>query len=262
MTREKNTTVVIVDDTPQSRELLRLMLFELAPQIEILGEAENAEQAIEIIHKLKPDGIFMDIKMPGKSGIELLEQLAKEKVEYNVVFTTAYNEYAIQAFRLSAIDYLLKPIQENQLIEAVEKISRSKSLKQDSNKFNALVNNLHQKNNGTLTIPINYGYEYISINEIEFIEAERAYAIIHLADGTKKLVSKNLGHFEDALQHLDNFIKTHRSFFVNTNYICEFKKKADAGVITFKSGKRADVSRNSRKFFIEKVKSININKIL
>lgn len=253
MPNTKNTTVILVDDAPQARELLRLMLNELAPHIDILGESENAEQAIALIRDLKPDGIFMDIKMPGKSGLELVEELAKESTDYNVIFTTAYNQYAIQAFRLSAIDYLLKPIQEQQLIEAVEKISRAKNLKQDSNKLNALVSNLQQKNNGTLTIPLNYGYEYVSINDIEYLEAERAYAIIHLADGSKKLVSKNMGYFEEALQHLDNFIKTHRSFFVNINYISAFKKKSDAGTIMFKSGKTAEVSRNSRKAFIEKI---------
>lgn len=262
MNSTKKTTVVLVDDAPQALELLRLMLNELAPNIDILGEAENAEQAIELIRDLKPDGIFMDIKMPGKSGLELVEELVKEGVDYNVIFTTAYNQYAIQAFRLSAIDYLLKPIQEHQLIEAVEKISRARNLKQDSNKLNALVSNLHQKNNGTLTIPLNNGYDYVAINDIEYLEAERAYAIIHLADGSKKLVSKNMGYFEEALQHLNNFIKTHRSFFVNINYISSFRKKAETGIITFKSGKTAEVSRNSRKAFIEKIAVLSNRNIL
>jgi two-component system LytT family response regulator len=258
MNSDKKTTVVIVDDATQARELLRLMLNELIPNIEILGEAENAEQAYELIQTTKPDAIFLDIKMPGKSGLELFEEFANESMDYNVVFTTAYNEYAIQAFRLSAIDYLLKPIQENQLIEAVKKINLSKKLKQDSNKLSALITNLNQKNNGTLAIPISSGHEYLMIKDIEFLEAERAYSIIHLADGSQKLVSKNLGYFEEVLQHLDLFIKTHRSFFVNTNYISSFHKKAEAGTITFKSGKTAEVSRHSRKAFMDKFETLGI----
>lgn len=255
MNKELNITAVLVDDAPQARELLKLMLKELSPHVDILGEADNVDDAIKLIHAVKPDVIFLDIKMPGKSGLELVEELAKNEIEYNVVFTTAYNHYAIQAFRLSAIDYLLKPIQENELIEAVAKTVQSKNLKQASGKLNVLVNNLKEKNNGTLAIPVNYGYEYLPISEIEFIEAERSYAQIHLQNGTKKLVSKPLGYFEDILQHLDNFIKTHRSYFVNINYISAFQKKSDTGTIIFKSGKTAEVSRNSRKDFIEKIET-------
>lgn len=255
MNKQLLISAVLIDDAPQARELLQLMLKELAPHVTILGEAENVDDAIKLIHAVKPDVIFLDIKMPGKSGLELVEELAKNGVEYNVIFTTAYNHYAIQAFRLSAIDYLLKPIQENELLEAIEKVAKEKNLNQDSKKFNNLLNNLQQKNNGTITIPVNYGYEYIAINDIEFIEAERAYAAIHLTDGTKKIVSKPMGYFEEILQNLGNFIKTHRSYLVNISHIAAFRKKAEIGVITFKSGKTAEVSRNSRKAFIEKIEA-------
>jgi two-component system LytT family response regulator len=255
MTKELNITAILVDDAPQARELLKLMINELTPNVKIIGEAENVDDAISLIQNTKPDVVFLDIHMPGKSGLELLEELAKNEAGYEVIFTTAYNQYAIQAFRLSAIDYLLKPIQENELIDAVEKVVQAKKLKHDSDKLNVLINNLKEKNNGTLAIPVNYGYEYLPISEIEFIEAERSYAQIHLQDGTKKLVSKPLGYFEDILQHLDNFIKTHRSYFINISYISAFQKKSNTGVIVFKSGKTAEVSRNSRKDFIEKIET-------
>jgi two-component system LytT family response regulator len=253
MNKQIDITAVLVDDAPQARELLQLMLTELAPHVNILGEAENVEQAIELIHKVKPDVIFLDINMPGKSGLQLVEELVKNKVEHNVVFTTAHNHYAIQAFRLSAIDYLLKPIQENELLEAIKKVVKEKSVNQDSKKFNSLLDNLQQKNNGTITIPVNYGYEYIVIKDIEFIEAERAYAAIHLNDGTKKIVSKPMGYFEEILQHLNYFVKTHRSYLVNISHISAFRKKGEMGVISFKSGKTAEVSRSSRKTLIEKL---------
>lgn len=256
MNKQINITAVLVDDAPQARELLQLMLTELAPHVTILGEAENVEQAIELIHKVKPDVIFLDINMPGKSGLQLVEELVKNEVEHAVVFTTAHNHYAIQAFRLSAIDYLLKPIQENELLEAIEKVAKEKSVNQDSKKFNSLLNNLQQKNNGTITIPVNYGYEYIVINDIEFIEAERAYAAIHLSDGTKKIVSKPMGYFEEILQHLNYFVKTHRSYLVNISHVSAFRKKGETGEVNFKSGKTAEVSRSSRKALIEKLEEV------
>lgn len=253
MNKQLNITAVLVDDAPQARELLQLMLTELAPHVTILGEAENVEQAIVLIHKVKPDVIFLDINMPGKSGLQLVEELVKNSIEHKVVFTTAHNHYAIQAFRLSAIDYLLKPIQENELLEAIEKVVKEKSVSLDSKKFNTLLNNLQQKNNGTITIPVNYGYEYIVISDIEFIEAERAYATIHLRDGTKKTVSKPMGYFEEILQHLNYFVKTHRSYLVNISHVSSFRKKGEMGEINFISGKTAEVSRNCRKALIEKL---------
>lgn len=262
MNKPFSISAVLVDDAPHARELLQLMLSELTPYVNIVGEAENVDDAISLIQNTKPDVVFLDIHMPEKSGLELLEELAKDKAGYEVIFTTAYNQYAIQAFRLSAIDYLLKPIQENELIEAVEKAMQAKKLAQASGKLNVLVNNLKEKNNGTLAIPVNYGYEYISINDIEFIEADRAYAVIHLNNGIKKMVSKPMGYFEDILKHLDNFCKTHRSYFVNINYISAFHKKSDTGIITFKSGKTSEVSRNSRKNFIEKIEVLGNSKNL
>ncbi len=115
---------IIIDDSPQARKLLSLMLKEYKSDLEIIGEAENANLGFELIKQHQPDVIFLDIEMPGKSGIQLAEQLIKEKLNPEIIFTTAYNDYALKAFRLSAIDYLLKPINETHLFEAVEKIKK------------------------------------------------------------------------------------------------------------------------------------------
>lgn len=104
-----------------------------------------------------------------------------------------------------------------------------------------------------MAIPLNYGYEYLAINDIALIEADRAYSLIHLQDGNKKMVSKNMGYFEDVLQHLDIFIKVHRSYLVNLAHIKAFQKKGEGGILTFKSGKEVEVSRNYRKALIERL---------
>lgn len=256
MSKPYQLSAVIVDDAPQARELLQLMLNELAPQIALVGEAENAVDAMQIIQDVKPDIIFLDIQMPGKSGLELVEDLVKNKIEHNVIFTTAYNHYAIRAFRLSATDYLLKPIHESELLQAIEKVSNEKNLNQAAEKFNALLHNLQQNTKGSLGIPLSHGYEYIPLNDIEFIEAERAYAAIHLVNGSKKVVSKPMGYFEDVLQHLGQYFKTHRSYLVNVSHVLTFRKKAEIGIITFKSGKTAEVSRTCRKAFLERLEEI------
>lgn len=251
--RQPHYTAILVDDSLQARELLRLMLNELAPHISIIGEAENVKQAVELIGKTKPDIVFLDINMPGKSGLDLFDEVDKDKVGCEVIFTTAYNEYAIRAFKLSAIDYLLKPIQETELLQALARAIEAKELKQNAEKFKALLNNLEQKNTGILTIPLNYGYEYIVIDNIEFIEAHRSYSIIHLIDGSEKMVSKPMGYFEEVLQPFNQYIKVHRSYFVNILHVSSFHNKGEAGVVYFKSGKCAEVSRNHRKAFIEKI---------
>ncbi len=249
----KHHTAILVDDAAPARELLKMMLNELAPEIHIVGAAENVTQAVELIRNIQPDIVFLDIKMPGKSGLQLFDEFENKETNCEVIFTTAYNEYAIQAFKLSAIDYLLKPIQEKELQEAVAKAIATKAQKQNAGKYTALVNNLQQQKSGILTIPLNYGYEYIALSDIEFIEADRAYSYIHLTDGTHKLVSKNMGYFEEVLQHLDTFIKPHRSYFVNLSCIAAFQRKGEGGVISLKSGKTVEVSRNYRKALLERM---------
>ncbi|MCA6437199.1 MAG: response regulator transcription factor [Bacteroidetes bacterium] len=249
MNQFKILNALIVDDSEQARELLRLMISELATTLRIVGEASNVDEAKIAIESLKPDLIFLDINMPGKSGMDLLVEM--EEKNFEVIFTTAYNQYAVQAFKLSAIDYLLKPIQEDELMMAIEKAIIQKNLKTDSQRMNVLMNNLKEKSGATLAIPLNAGHEYIRLNNIEFIEAERAYSVIHLTDGSQKLVSKPMGFFEEALESTQQFLKVHRSYIANLSNVESFQKKNEAGLLVFKSAKKADVSRSYKKELIE-----------
>ena len=121
---------IIVDDSPQARKLLRLMVQELAPEISIVAECATADEALPQLQKLKPEIVFLDIEMPGKSGLELAQEINQNNINCAIIFTTAYNQYAINAFRLSAIDYLHKPIQEDQLLEAIKKAKERISLEE------------------------------------------------------------------------------------------------------------------------------------
>ena len=144
---------IIVDDSPQARKLLRLMLQELCPEVVVCAEAENVPQAVDAIKREQPHVVFLDIEMPGQSGLQLVEELSQQEVPYEIIFTTAYNQYALDAFRLSAIDYLLKPINEKHLLEAIDKLKQKQNLQQVQLKLQALSQNLKQKDDKVLCIP-------------------------------------------------------------------------------------------------------------
>lgn len=242
-----NTTLkaVIIDDSAQARKLLRLMLLELAPEVCVSGEAENAEEGIRLIEKTNPDAVFLDIEMPGKSGLQLAESLVDKMSQVKVVFTTAYNAYAIKAFRLSAIDYLLKPIQEDELIEAVRKLKNEKKYKDNELQLKVLSDNLNEDKNDVLCIPVQGGFDYLRLDEIEYLEADGSYVKIYCTDKRNKTVSKNLKYFENALGDNPNFLRSHRSFLVNMDHVVSYLK-SDGGNLQLRSGQLLPVSRERK----------------
>jgi two-component system LytT family response regulator len=245
MSEKLQLRAVIIDDSAQARKLLRLMLLDLTPEVKILGEAEEVEEGLRLIDREKPDAVFLDIEMPGKTGLQLAEILLERNFSGNVVFTTAYNSYAIKAFRLSAIDYLLKPIQEDQLIEAVEKLKEEQQNRDNANRLKALTENLQENKNEVLCIPTQNGFEYLPLEEIEYLEADGSYVQIYCANNRSKTVSKNLKYFEAALGDSPNFIRPHRSFLVNRQYVTGFSK-SDGGFLVLKRNVQIPVSRERK----------------
>jgi two-component system, LytTR family, response regulator len=245
MSDKTTLRAVIIDDSSQARKLLRLMLLELSPEVKVLGEAEEVEEGLRLIDREKPDAIFLDIEMPGKSGLQLAEILLEKGFKGNVVFTTAYNAYAIKAFRLSAIDYLLKPIQEEQLLEAVEKLKEEKQNRDNANRLKALSENLQEERNDVLCIPTQNGFEYLPVSEVEYLEADGSYVNIYCTNNRCKTVSKNLKYFETALSDCSNFIRPHRSYLVNLDYVTNYSK-SDGGFLVLKRNVQIPVSRERR----------------
>jgi two-component system LytT family response regulator len=241
---------VVIDDSPQARKLLRLMLQEFASDIEIVAEAENGNVGMSIIKTHQPDIAFLDIDMPEKSGIELAEELVKENNTCRIVFTTAFNQFAITAFRLSAIDYLLKPINEQQLLESIEKIRQQLHYKTAQEQLRVLSQNLKPSATQVICIPVQNGYEYIKVKEIEYLEADGSYVHLFLIDKKQKTVSKNLKYFEQALESLSNFVRVHRSFIVNLDLMRSYSKSG-RGTISMQNGKEVDLARDRRNDFLE-----------
>ncbi len=250
MINKLNIKAVIIDDAPQARKLLRLMLQEFAPDINIVAEAENGNLGISVIKTHQPDVAFLDIDMPEKSGIQLAEELLEENIQCQIIFTTAFNQYAINAFRLSAIDYLLKPINEKQLIESVVKIRKQVQLKTAQEQLKALSQNLKSNEKQVICIPIQNGYDYITINDIEYLEADGSYVHIFLIDKKQKIVSKNLKYFEQTLESSANFVRVHRSFIINLNLMTSFSKSG-RGTIIMQNGKEVDLARDRRNSFLK-----------
>lgn len=245
MSESTKIKAVIIDDSVQARKLLRLMLFEFAFDVQVVGEAENAEDGLRMIFKLQPDAIFLDIEMPGKSGLQLAESLIGKNIQGKVVFTTAYNAHALKTFRLSAIDYILKPIQEDQLLEAVEKLKEDKKNRDNEVRLKALSENLQEDRNDVLCIPILGGFEYLPVDEIEYMEADGSYVKINCTDQRSKIVSKNLKYFENALESIPKFLRSHRSFLVNMDHVTSYYK-SEGGNLQLKSGQVIPVSRERK----------------
>lgn len=241
-------TSIIVDDAAQARRLLKLMLAEHAPQVVLKGEASNAVEALQLVKQHQPDVVFLDIEMPGKSGLQVVEELHKACLPCDIVFTTAYNKYAIQAFRLSAVDYLLKPIDEKQLVEAVEKVQAKKRVASSNRHLEQLVENLKTETPDTISIPIVNGYEFVKLKDVVSIRADGSYVNIMLSTGVSVVVSKNLKYFEQVLEEYAQFVRVHRSYLVNLQQMKRFERSG-RGTIIMNDGSEIDLARDRRDGF-------------
>lgn len=246
--------VIIVDDSPKARTLLRLMLETYAPDFEIISEAENGFMALEQIQNLQPDVLFLDIEMPGMSGLQLVEHLEQLAFKGKIVFITAFNEFALKAFRFSAVDYLLKPLQENELIEAIEKIRTIKLLNDSFEKISTLKSNLSNELPTKIAIPIVGGTTFLELDCIISIEADGSYSKINSTDQPPLLVSKNLSYFEKCLQDDHHFIRTHRSYIVHLKHILKYQKGSNELNLT--KGFLASISRDKKPIIEEILKQI------
>ena len=207
----------IVDDEPNNVESLRYILKNNHPEIYILGYQTDSSKAIVEIDQLKPDLLFLDIQMPNKNGFEILNEISHEGFE--VIFITAYDQYGIQAVKISALDYLLKPIIEAELAHAIEKAEiKINSKRENSNLKNLLRNYKDINTDPKIALIINKQTRYISISEIIRCQADNNYTEVYLKDGSKAILSKTLKDFEEMLNGF-GFLRCHHSHLVNINYI-------------------------------------------
>ena len=239
-------TAVIIDDEISNIKGLEKKIEKLFPSIRIVGTYQKPESAITAIKELKPQLVFLDIQMPRINGFELLEAL--ELIDFEVIFVTAYSEYALQAFKQNAIDYILKPIDNTELTLAVEKainaIESQDKLKLNS-KLLKLISSTKTDNN-KLIVPTVKGLSFIPQDEVLHIEGYEGYTKIHLEDDSTLMSSYNLGKFDKVVSA--NFFKCHKSHIVNINKVRHFENE---GYLVLENKQRVPISRANKKAFLE-----------
>jgi two-component system, LytTR family, response regulator len=242
---------IIVDDELKSREVLKSLVEKFCEDIEVCATCQNGDEAIAEIATVKPDVIFLDIQLKSETGFEILQRL--DKIDFEIVFTTAYSEFAIKAFNFSAIDYLLKPIDIELLRKAVEKV-RKRSGGSISQRIAQLAENLKGDSfrNSRLAIPATDGLEFVTVGEILYCEASGNYTNIYMGDNRKFIVSRTLKEYEDLLQDQD-FFRIHNSHLINLNAIKKYIR-GDGGQVVMKNDKTLDVSKMKKKSFMDKIK--------
>lgn len=229
---------IIIDDEKRARVTLQLLLKEYCPEVEIVAQCENLPEGVKSIRKLKPDLVLLDIEMPGHSGLELLDFFDENEVKFSIIFTTAYNEYAIQAFKFSAIDYLLKPINPEELTSAIDRLKKQN---QKIDQLKALHENLNTTKSKKIAIPASNGLIFLDISTIVYMKGEGSYTEIFCIDGSKHLVSRNLKNFEDIICFDPNFVRVHKSYIVNMEQIISYQK-SEGGLLNLINGKQIPIS--------------------
>jgi two-component system LytT family response regulator len=240
---------IIVEDEKHSRDTLRGMLERYCKNVIILAEAENYRGGLEAIKVHQPDVVFLDIQMPDGSGFRMLEELGE--INFEIIFTTAFDQFAIKAIKYSALDYLLKPIDPDELVRAIKKVEEKISSRKVNQNIQVLLDNIKSKEAEPHKIVLSTS-EKIHIIETDQIircESDNYYTNFFLADGKKILVSKTLKENEQLLSD-HNFIRPHKSHLVNVKYIKGFLR-SDGGYIEMKDGSKIPVSRRKREQIIE-----------
>lgn len=247
---------IIVDDEEFARSSLYFLLQENCENIHISGIAKSVSEARQLLSNNKIDLIFLDIAMPGENGFDLIPQAQLSKS--HVIFTTAYDQYALRAIKANALDYLLKPIDIDELKLAVEKAGKYIALDKKEHNRNESLQNLAVHLSGRneirkISLPNGQGYSLINIDDIIHIEADSNYSIFHLANKETITVSKVLKEYEEILPE-QQFVRIHKSSIVNLNYLKEYNSKNGMEVI-LKNGEKIAVSRRRASDFAEKIKS-------
>jgi len=247
--------VIIIDDEPKARKLLEVLIKENCPRIETIFKAEDLLIGVELIKKEKPEIVFLDIEMPQHSGLEIVDFLDREELDFEIIFTTAYSEYAIKAFELSAIDYILKPIRPSKVIEAVDKAISSIGKSQINTKLDELKKALASSNFKKIGLPVADGIKFIEFDQIIMFEAEGMYTKITTTSESEILISKPLKHFVALLENIQNFYRPHRSYLINLKYIKQYVK-SDGGYILMDNNKTVSISKEKREEFLTIVQNI------
>lgn len=247
---QKKLTAIIVDDEEKARNMLQLLVSEHCTEIEVLTHCKNVPEAVAAINEHQPQIVFLDVDMPGYSGFQLLDFF--QEVNFEIIFTTAFSEYALQAFRVSAIDFLLKPIDIDHLISAVEKVKKKKQPGVYNKQLNLIRSSSGKKPLETIAVSTSESIEFINVDTIVVLQADRAYTKIVINDHTELTASKNIKEFEEMLSVNPQFFRAHRSCIINLKHVLRYNK-TEGGSIEMKNGNVVPLSKDAKEEFLQKM---------
>lgn len=242
---------VIIDDEQHSIDTLKWKLENYCPDVEVLASFDSPAEGITYLKSNPPNLLFLDIEMPMLNGFDVLEELGRD-LPFDIIFITAYDNFGIQAVKFSALDYLLKPVQNRELKEAIDKHLKKAMQKIPSEQIEVLLNNVHAEKKGKvgkIALASKESIEFVDPHQIVCCEANSNYTTIYLAEGRKKVISKTLKEFEDMLS-LYNFFRPHNSFLVNLRRVNEFIR-GDGGYLVMENKMKIPVSKNKREELME-----------
>jgi two-component system, LytTR family, response regulator len=249
---KKKLKAVIVDDEKNACELISAILADKCPEIEVVSSLNSAFEAIQEINRVNPDLVFLDIEMPFASGFDVLEAIPER--DFDVIFVTAFNQYAIKAFKFSAAEYLLKPLDEKEIVTAVRKIVAKRSVSREKDeRIDLLLKSIQNEKPKKIALYLNENIEFINLDKIVRFEADTRYTYIYFSLGSRQLVTKNIGEFEDLLCD-KGFFRVHKSHIVNMEFVKSISKKEGA-YLTLQDGTKITVSRRKLDDFVNEMKN-------
>ena len=244
---------ILIDDEPFCTQGLEIDLKEACPEVEVIASCNSAKVGLQKIKELQPDVVFLDIEMPWMNGFELIEILSP--IEFEVIFITAYDQFAVKAFRLSAVDYLMKPVERELLVEAVSRLEGSeKNTNVQKEKIQQLLANIKEpiSSNPKISVPNSDGIDLVPVQDIIYCKANSSYTDIYLTDGTQKLVCRVLKDVAFQLESFD-FMRIHQSYLINMEHMSSFHR-SDGGFVEMINGDKLTVSRGRKQELSNRLK--------
>jgi len=246
---------LLIDDEPDNLQFISSLISMYCPDVAVIGAYTDPAEGMEAIQKLKPDVLLLDIEMPGMTGLEMMRRLPV--LDFELIFITAHNQYALNAIKLSAIDFLLKPVDPSELEEALAKAAQRLKEKKTVEQFGVLVNLLNNNPDSPKTrqqkriaLPTFNGLIYVDMLDIIIIEADQNYCTFIIENRPNLTISKNIKNYDGLEEH--EFMRVHRSFIINLRHVKEFVRH-DGGYLIMSNGTRVDVSKSKKEELLERL---------
>jgi two-component system, LytTR family, response regulator len=247
---ENTIRTILIEDERKSLMTLETLLERYCPEVTVVGTGKNVEEGIRVLRETHPDLVFLDIAMPDGDAFDLLDRFGK--IDFEIIFITAYNEYALKAFEFSALHYLLKPVNYLDLQRAVQRFRKIKPDTTVQAQLEVMSHNLHNHFD-KITLPGNDGLEIINIQDIIRIEASSNYSLVYLINKDTLIISKTMNQFEEILRQ-SNFIRIHNTHMVNLMHVKKYQR-GQGGLVILDDGTQLAVSRSRKMAFLEGLKS-------